>query len=135
MSPNADPRKWEMVSKVLQYSGNLQVLYTLIDKKVVDEFIKYALTPFVPLKAIIDNDLWNQCLVASKKFKVDEKFAFIANAADCPEEYIADCYKVGRSFGSDFVNLFSKIWVRGDNSRYEILENAFNTEIKKLVKQ
>ncbi|MBP5684482.1 MAG: ATP-binding protein, partial [Bacilli bacterium] len=135
MSPNADPRKWEMVSKVLQYYVYLQVLYTLIDKKVVDEFIKYDLSPFVPLKAIIDNDLWNQCLVASKKFKVDEKFAFIANAADCPEEYIADCYKVVRSFGSDFVNLFSKIWVRGDNSRYEILENAFNTEIKKLVKQ
>jgi len=138
MKPNADPRKWEMVSNVLYKSGNLQVLYTLVDKEVVDLFIKFCFRPMVPIKAIIENNLWDECLkVHSKNFGTEmDGYAFVANMSYCPVEYIRECYRIISKLPPKYIELFNKIWIRNDPERLAIIEEILseNDNLSKFQK-
>ncbi len=135
MTPNADPRKWEMVSNVLNESGNLQVLYTLVDKEIVDLFIKFCFRPMVPVKAIIENNLWDECLKAVSNISNEmDYYAFVANMSYCPVEYIRDCYGVISKLPPEYIDLFNKIWIKNDPERFLIIDSLSHEREKVLRK-
>ncbi len=123
-SPNCDPRKWEMVSKVLYQTGELSIIDNLVDKKVAEDFIKFCASPIVPLSAIIDNDLYEEASMMAPEFKDgNESLLYVASLSQVDEEHISDIYPIILNMKPKYRELFIKMWVGASPSRLEIIKN------------
>lgn len=56
VKPNADPRKWEMASKMLYATGQPEMLRALIGEDITDEFVKFCNQPVIPLEDVLNGD-------------------------------------------------------------------------------
>jgi len=122
IAPNATPRKWEMVSKVLYSTKSIHALYSLIDKEVVDKFLKFATYPMVPLQAIVDNDLYDGCIDSLAKITKEEEFyLLVANLSMCKLENIKEIYRIISHLDSKYQKLFESIWCGASVERKEII--------------
>ena len=127
-SPHCDPRRWEMVSKVLYATGELSVIDTIIEKKAADELIRYCNTPIVPLEAIVENDLYPEAVLAAPEFKEgNESLMYVASLSQVDEEHIDEVYQIISQMKPKYRGLFIKIWVGASKKRLEII-NALNTK-------
>ena len=126
-SPNCDPRRWEMVSKVLYETGELSVVENLIDKKVADDFIKFCVTPIVPLNAIVENDLYNEAILMAPEFKDgNESLLYVASLSQATEENIANIYPIILNMNHKYRDLFIKMWVGNSKERLEMIHDLNN---------
>ena len=139
MGPNADPRKWEMVSKVLKASNSAAALYTLVDKEVVDKFIKFATYPMVPLQAIVDNDLYDGCIESLDKITKEEEFyLLVANLSRVGVENIKDVYRIITNLDEKYQRLFEKMWYGNKPERKALIDNmrvaaALESQVKAKI--
>ena len=134
-SPNCDPRRWEMVSKVLYETGDLCVIENIIEKKVADEFVKFALYPIVPLQAIVDNDLYEQAANLAPNFKDDdESLLYTASLSQVDEEHISDVYPIILALKPKYRALFNKMWIGKDKNRFDIIQKLDTARASKARK-
>ena len=128
-SPNCDPRRWEMVSKVLYETGELSIIENLIDKKVADDFIKFCICPIVPLNAIIENDLYQEAILMAPDFKDgNESLLYVASFSQVDEEHIRDIYPIVFNMNHKYRDLFIKMWVGNNKERLDIIHDL-NSEL------
>ena len=136
ITPNADPRKWEMVSKVLYETKSVQALYTLVDKEIVNRFVKFATYPMVPLQIIVDNDLYDSCIESLEKVKKEEEFyLLVANLAMCKMENIKDIYRIVANLDTKYQKLFDSIWCGNSEERKELIKKlkVLNSVVKPKI--
>ena len=133
--PNCDPRKWEMVSKVLYETGELSIVENLIDKKVAEDFIKFCATPIVPLNAIIENDLYPEAVMMAPEFKEgNESLSYAASLSQVDEEHISDVYPIVLNMKPKYRELFIKMWVGASPKRLEIIKRLNREDSIRLNK-
>ena len=139
LSPNATPRKWEMVSKVLQETRSIHALYSLIDKEVVDKFIKFCTYPMVPLNVIVENDLYDGCIENLKKITKEQEFyLLVANLSMCKMENIKDVYHVIAYLEPKYQKLFDGIWCGKSEERKELVKKlkvSYSAEVAAYKKE
>lgn len=134
-SPNCDPRKWEMVSKVLYETGDLCVIENLIDKKVADEFVKFAVTPIVPLSAIVENDLYEQAVQFAPDFSDgDESLMYVASLSQVDDEHIEEVYPIVLKLKPKYRALFNRIWIGNNEQRARKVQSLDTSKGKVIVK-
>lgn len=127
-SPHCDPRRWEMVSKVLYKTRELSVLETIIDKKAAEELIRFCNTPIVPLEAIVENDLYPEAILAAPEFKDgNESLMYVASLSQVDEAHIDEVYQIVSQMLPKYRALFIKIWVGASKDRLAII-NTLNTK-------
>ena len=133
-NPNCDPRKWEMVSKVLYETGELSIIDNLIDKRIAEDFIKFCSTPIVPLEAIIDNELYPEAEMAASEFREgNESLLYAASLSQVDEEHIAYIYPIVLNMKPKYRDLFIKMWVSNDKRRLNMIKD-FNDRYLGRVK-
>lgn len=54
--PNADPRKWEMASKMLYTTGRPEMLRSLIGEEITEEFVQFCARPVITLERVLAGD-------------------------------------------------------------------------------
>ena len=54
--PNADPRKWEMASKMLYATGQPEMLRSLLGEEITDEFVKFCSQAVITVEDVIKGD-------------------------------------------------------------------------------
>ena len=55
-TPNADPRKWEMASKMLYATGRPEMLRSLIGEDITDEFVQFCRQPVITVEDVMDGN-------------------------------------------------------------------------------
>ena len=55
-TPNADPRKWEMASKMLYATGRPEMLRSLIGEDIADEFVQFCRQPVITVEDVMDGN-------------------------------------------------------------------------------
>ena len=55
--PNADPRKWEMASKMLYRTGRPEMLRALIGEDITDEFVQFCSQPVITLDRVLQGEV------------------------------------------------------------------------------
>lgn len=112
-TPNADPRKWEMASKMLYKTNNPMFLRGLIGNELTNEFCAFCRLNLVTIDNVINNDYDDN--VFEEDLSV--KFA-TATALSLVEE---DNLEIVRDFvcqlGAEPAKLFDFLWTRGDDLR------------------
>ena len=55
-TPNADPRKWEMASKMLYTTGSPEMLRSLIGEDITDEFVRFCSQPVITVEDVLNGN-------------------------------------------------------------------------------
>ena len=125
--PNADPRKWEMASKVLYATGKPEMLRSLVGEDLTKDFVEFCKQKVITVEDVINNNYNDSDLQMS----VSEKFATAVGLSSVDEnnlEVIREfVYKLGAEIGATF----DSIWAHGDEIR---LEKLVEIKMKTLSK-
>ena len=128
VKPNADPRKWELATKVLYKTNKPEMIRSLVGEEVTQEFISFCKQKVITLEDVLsgnytDNDL---NMDTSKKYntavhlsKVDiENFEMV-------REFV-------KRLGEETSSLFDTLWAQGKEERLEkIQEMKLSDKCKK----
>jgi len=82
-SPNADPRKWEMASKVLYATRNPSMLRGVIGQSLTEDFIAFCKHGIITLEDVINGNYNDEDIRA---MNLSEKFATFIGLSKCDEK-------------------------------------------------
>ena len=126
--PNADPRKWEMASKILYQTGKPEMLRALIGDDLTRKFIGLCKAKSVCYHDIITNT-WDFEAVSAAKLNTTERYATtVSLALQTKEEDLEVVRNFIGCFGQEFLSMFDAIWSYNSKEKLEALNNL------KLVK-
>ena len=128
-TPTADPRKWEMASKMLYSTKNPQMLRGLIGEELTQEFISFCMQPVITVEEVING---NYDINDYKNLNVSESYATVVSLSQVSEEHLETIRDFISNLGPEFVNTFYSIWSHGNKERLEkVAELQMTSSIKK----
>ena len=116
--PNADPRKWEMASKMLYSTRNPEMLRALVGEDITKEFVAFCNQEVITLNDVI-NENYNYRDI--EVLNTAERYATIIGLTQVDEENLEKVRDFAISLGAEFGAIFDSLWVHGDESRLEKL--------------
>ncbi len=119
--PNADPRKWEMASKMLYATGSPEMLRSLIGEEITREFVEFCKQPVITLEDVI-NENYNE--IDIYLLDTASKYATTMELSRVGEENMEKVRKFVIDLGAEFVALFDLLWARDDEARLELIAEA-----------
>ncbi len=128
--PNADPRKWEMASKVLYKTGKPEMLRALIGEPLTKEFVEFTKQQVLTLDDVLKGNYDDEEL---EEMDTSQKFLMIAVLSAVDEEH----FEIARNFmsklGEEPRAVFDSLWTHGDEKRLEKLAEVKMTEEPKIM--
>lgn len=116
--PNADPRKWEMASKMLYSTRNPEMLRALVGEDITKEFVAFCNQEVITLNDVI-NENYNYRDI--EVLNTAERYATIIGLTQVDEENLEKVRNFAINLGKEFGAIFDSLWVHGDESRLEKL--------------
>ena len=117
-TPNADPRKWEMGSKVLYKTGNPEMLRSLVGEDITKEFVQFCNERVITLEDVINENYSNTDI---EELNTAERYATIMCLSQVDEENLEKVRNFVTYFGNEFVAIFDALWTHGKGDRLERL--------------
>ena len=133
IKPNADPRKWEMASKMLYETGKPEMIRSLVGEDITREFVAFCNQEVITLEDVLNDNYTKYDILA---LNTAEKYATTIRLTQVDEDNLV---KV-RSFilselGEELCSLFDLQWCHGDEGRLELIAEAKLTRGKVKVKK
>lgn len=124
--PNADPRKWEMASKMLYKTGNPEMLRALVGEDITREFVEFCNQPTITLADVI-NDNYTEKDV--KALNTAGKYATTMGLTQVDDDNLEKVRGFAKDLGPEFGAIFDSLWTHGDENRLERMVEAKLAEI------
>lgn len=133
-TPNADPRKWEMASKMLYSTGNPEMLRSLVGEDITEEFIEFCRKGVITLEDVINE---NYSINDINSLDTAEKYATVMCLSQVDEEHLDEVRSFVSKLGAEFETVFDGLWAHGDDKRLErIMEsNLAYSQNKVMIKK
>ena len=128
--PNADPRKWEMASKMLYKTGKPEMLRALIGEDITREFCQFCKQRVITLKDVLNE---NYTEIEIQSLNTSEKYATTMGLSQVNEENFEKVREFVKKLGPEFVALYDALWVHGDENRLEIISEIRNINQKGAI--
>ena len=126
VKPNADPRKWEMASKMLYQTKNPEMLRCLVGEDITKEFTEFCKTPQITLEDVINDNYTDEQI---NNLNLANKYVLVSYLSSVNEENIEKVRSFVTKLEKELLNLFDLLWTRNKEERMEILQEK---EIKLL---
>ena len=117
-TPNADPRKWEMASKMLYKTGNPEMLRALVGEDITKEFVQFCNERVLTLEDVINENYSNTDI---EELNTAERYATVMCLSQVDEENLEKVRDFVTYFGNEFTSIFDSLWTRGEEDRLERL--------------
>ena len=128
--PNADPRKWEMASKVLYSTCQPEMIRSLVGKEITREFCEFCNQKVITLDDVLKNNYDSNYL---SNLNTAEKYATVVGLSCVDKNNLEIVRDFVNNLGQEFVSVFDSIWCSGNEERLEIIaEMKMNQKVKKL---
>ena len=129
--PNADPRKWEMASKMLYATGSPEMLRALVGEDITREFIEFCKQQVITLEDVINENYTDKDI---NSLNTAQRYATMMGLLQVDEANLGIVRNFTLKLGSEFKAIFDALWTHGDEPRIEIIAelNIKNTETKIL---
>lgn|GEM_PF-394440 len=114
--PNADPRKWEMASRVLYQTGKPEMLRAFVGTEITREFCHFCRQQVLTIQDIVDGNYDRKVVEA---MNVSERYAAIIGLSFVEEDDIETVRKFVFDLGPEFCSVFDALWSRGEEPRIE----------------
>ena len=119
--PNADPRKWEMASKMLYATGNPEMLRALVGEDITREFVQFCNQQVITLDDVINENYTERDI---QNLNTAERYATAMGLSQVKEEQLDKVRNFVIGLGAEFVAIFDSLWIHGDEARMEIIAEA-----------
>ena len=116
--PNADPRKWEMASKMLYATGSPEMLRALVGEDITREFIEFCKQQVITLEDVINENYTDKDI---KSLNTAQRYATTMGLSQVDEANLEIVRNFVANLGSEFKAIFDALWTHGDESRLEII--------------
>jgi len=108
--PNADPRKWEMASKMLYATGCPEMLRSLIGEEITEEFVRFCSKPVITLERVLAGDYTEQEIA---ELDTAERYATAIGLSQAGEEQAEVASAFVRKLGPEFLAVFDSLRGQG----------------------
>jgi len=115
--PNADPRKWEMASKMLYKTGQPEMLRALIGEDITKEFIEFCNQQVITLEDVLNDNYTESDL----QMNTSALYATTVGLTQVDEENFEKVREFVSKLGQEFCAIFDTMWMKGDEKRMEIV--------------
>ena len=119
--PNADPRKWEMASKMLYKTQNPKMLRALVGEDITNEFVKFCNQRVITLDDVLNGN-YDELEIAS--LNTAERYATTMGLSRVDEQNLENVRDFAGMLGNEFKAIFETLWTHGDEKRLEIIAEA-----------
>lgn len=115
IKPNADPRKWELASKVLFKTKNPYMILPLVGDEICKDFIKYCKDLPLTYSDIING---KYDIDQVRAYDLSLKHQLVVSLALCDSQY----YQIIRNFvgklEKEMLTLFDNLWAKNNSDDY-----------------
>ena len=115
--PNADPRKWEMASKLLYKTKQPEMLRALIGEDLTRDFTAFASRQVISVEDVINHNYSSRDL----EMDVSQKFATAVGLSSVDDEHFEVVRDFMKQVGAEPRAAFESMWTHGDERRLERL--------------
>lgn len=115
--PNADPRKWEMASKILYKTKQPEMLRALIGDDLTRDFTAFARQQVISIEDVINHNYSSRDL----EMNVSQKFATAVGLSSVDDEHFEVVRDFMKQVGAEPRAAFESMWTRGEERRLEHL--------------
>ena len=113
--PNADPRKWEMASKVLYATGKPEMLRALIGRDLAIDFAAFCKTQVISIEDVVNGNYSEDDI----NVNIGKKYATAVGLSSVGEDNLEVVREFVKKMGAEICATFDSLWVHGDNDRLE----------------
>ena len=113
--PNADPRKWEMASKVLWSTRNPSMLRALIGEALTNDFVGFCKQQVITIEDVLKGNYSKSDL----EMDLDEKFATTIGLSSCDIKDLKVIREFVGKLGPEIQATFDVLWSHGEEDRLE----------------
>ena len=118
--PNADPRKWEMASKMLYATGQPEMLRALVGEDITREFCQFCNQRVITLEGVLKGNYTERDL----QMNTSEIYATAMGLSQVDEANFAKVREFVLKLGGEPCAIFDSLWTHGDEARMEIVAEA-----------
>ena len=111
VKPNADPRKWEMASKMLYKTGRPEMLRALIGEDITDEFVQFCNQPVITLEDVLAGDYTEREI---RNLNTAERYATTMGLSQAGEDELETVRDFVSKLGEEFRALFESLLTPGE---------------------
>lgn len=129
--PNADPRKWEMASKMLYKTGNPEMLRALVGEDITREFAEFCNQQVITLEDVINDNYTEQDI---QLLNTAERYATTMGLLQVDINNLDKVRSFLSELGNEFCSIFDLKWCHGDEERLELIAELKLTKTKIKVK-
>ena len=119
--PNADPRKWEMASKMLYATGSPEMLRALVGEDITREFVQFCNQQVITLDDVINGNYTDRDIQA---LNTAERYATTMGLTQVDDDNLEKVRGFVTELGAEFGAIFDALWTHGDESKLERLAEA-----------
>lgn len=101
--PNADPRKWEMASKMLYATGRPEMLRSLIGEDITEEFVQFCSQPVITLEDVLRGNYSDSEL---EKLNTSQRYATTVGLTQAADEEVEIVRAFVSKLGEEFRTVF-----------------------------
>ena len=116
--PNADPRKWEMASKMLYATGSPEMLRSLVGEDITREFVQFCNQQVITLDDVINGNYTDRDI---QTLNTAERYATTMGLTQVDDDNLEKVRKFVIGLGAEFRAIFDALWTHGDESKLERL--------------
>lgn len=115
---NADPRKWEMASKVLYNTKEPEMFRALIGNKLTNDFIEFVKQKGISIEDVVNHNYSSKNL----DMNLSECYATAASLSFVDDEHFEVARDFMRQFGDEPTTTFENMWASGNKQRLKRLK-------------
>ena len=119
--PNADPRKWEMASKMLYATGQPEMLRALVGEDITREFVGFCNQRVITLDDVISGSVTERDIQA---LNTAERYATTFGLSQSDDTNLEKVREFVVGMGTEFGAIFDALWTHGDETRLERIAEA-----------
>ena len=119
--PNADPRKWEMASKMLYATGSPEMLRALVGEDITREFVQFCNQQVITLDDVINGNYTQRDIQA---LNTAERYATTMGLSQVDDANLEKVRDFVAGLGAEFGAIFDALWTHGDENKLERLAEA-----------
>ena len=119
--PNADPRKWEMASKMLYATGSPEMLRALVGEDITREFVEFCNQQVITLDDVLNGNYTDRDIQA---LNTAERYATAMGLTQVDDDNLEKVRGFVTRLGAEFGAIFDALWTHGDESKLERLAEA-----------
>ena len=112
--PNADPRKWEMASKMLYQTGCPEMIRSLVGEDITNEFVAFCKQKVLTLEDVIKG---NYNMREIQGLDTSSKYLLTTTLSQVDENNFYKVREFVSQLGPEFLATFESLWAQGDENR------------------